>query len=161
MKQKHHGTAVPSRPGKKFHAYHPVPFHPENYKFHFVTVRLFQSSTFSPSNVSGQSRRVPRRKLPAMKSLDFFYWFVVVTFDAFEVSPIPRRELGGKTRSKSYILEYRYHIGYFLHQTLRFLRSVRHSSISAHVRPVRPPARSTTSLHSIWSIPFILSVRSQ
>ena len=43
---------------------------------------------------------------------------------------------------------------FFFTRTTRVLRSVRHSSIKAPVRPVRPPALSTTALH------FILSIRS-
>ena len=38
----------------------------------------------------------------------------------------------------------------FLTRTVRFLLSVRHSSIKAPVRPVRPSAGSTTALHFIF-----------
>ena len=47
-----------------------------------------------------------------------------------------------------------------LPRTFRSLRSVRHSIISMPVRPASPRARSTTPLHLILSIHFILSTRS-
>ena len=61
---------------------------------------------------------------------------------------------------KAPLYVYRYYMSYFFTKTLRFLRSVRHSSISAPVRPVRPPARSTLALHFMVAIDLVLPIRS-
>ena len=72
-----------------------------------------------------------------------------------EGNPTLRQDPSDTKRKNTY--RYNQLPGIFFIRTLRFLRSVRHSSISAPVRPVRPRARSTRALHFILSIHFILS----